>query len=319
MPAPSCGDTGSPGWKPSWDLAAGIWVWRRAWRSWQGGLREAALPHVCKRDGFVTWPFPLGFILSVSQPSFRSSWWEPAQFPLFSVIGTAAGMWGDVKSDAPLKRWDQLSFWAAPGALFARQTRRLWGGCCSFLCLGATGAPVAFSLAFCSLVNYGVCVLANSLQAPRGPGVSSSSGNLGLLSGSEDPGQKASCFSAGFETIRELCHSSNHGELVTQLDPTLTSSPEAQFWILFISDREQVTPQRRPLASFCSVILQDTGRFFSSWTNPIPLLIPLDQKMVWRLINTRNYSWVLVIEGQFSGTFSPRFLKFKNTHIEANH
>lgn len=134
----------------------------------------------------------------------------------------------------------------------------------SFLCLEAAGAPVAFSLGFCSLVNSGVCVLANSLQALRAPGVSSSSGSLGLLSGSEDPGQKASCFRAGFKTIRELCHSSNHGELVTQLDPTLTSSPEAQFWSLFISNREQVTPQGRPPASFCSVILQDTGRFFSS-------------------------------------------------------
>lgn len=58
MPAPSCGDIGSPGWKPSWDLAAGIGVWSRAWRSWQGEPWEAALLHVYKRDVFVTWSFP---------------------------------------------------------------------------------------------------------------------------------------------------------------------------------------------------------------------------------------------------------------------
>ena len=135
-------------------------AWSGAWRSWRGGAGEAALLQVCKGDGFVMWPFPWGSFCLVSQPCFHCSWW----LGLLLAVGKCE-LWSSFQT------LGQAFILSSPWGSVSKAISRPLGQGCSFLCFGAAGAPVAFSLAFCSLVNSGVCVLAYSLQAPRALGV----------------------------------------------------------------------------------------------------------------------------------------------------
>ena len=150
MPAPSCGDIESLGWKSSWDLVAG----RGVELGGAGGVGPGRLPFC--RDGFVTWPFPWGSFCLVSQPCFHCSWW----LGLLLAVGKCE-LWSSFQT------LGQAFILSSPWGSVSKADSRPLGQGCSFLCFGAAGAPVAFSLAFCSLVNSGVCVLAYSLQAPR--------------------------------------------------------------------------------------------------------------------------------------------------------
>lgn len=87
------------------------------------------------------------------------------------------------------------------------------------------------------------------------------------------------------------------GKLVTELDPPLTSSP----WLSH--------PTQHITATFWSVALKDVG---GSFPFEPPLLYPpplstSGLKMDQRLKDTKNFSWVPVIESQFSATCSPNF------------